>query len=258
MSVRPSSAKKSFGQRSSGVPTWGQRLTYAWYSPSWLTTNPSTPRPHPSRNFVVRPGGSAAADPRHSAGTVMRRMLPFTHVVARRVPRHRRARGGEDVPLRMVSPPHDGSAARRDARGPTRRDRRPARAQRRGEDDVSLHSRHATHPRSGQRARAGIGRRARLARAATASQHGERAAVVPLEPPGRGDRGVLRTALRTVGFGIARARGPADRGVRADPVPAGALQRALHRSEAARGAGEVARQRSRAALPRRAYARTGP
>src|SRR5947208_16155691 len=245
MSVRPSSAKKSFGQRSSGVPTWGQRLTYAWYSPSWLTTNPSTPRPrHASRNFVVRPGGSAAADPRHSAGTVMRRMLPFTYVVARRVPRHRRARGGEDVPLRMVSPPHDGSAARRDARGPTRRDRRPARAQRRGEDDVPLHSRHATHPRSGQRARAGLGRRARLPRAATASQHGERAAVVPLEPPGRGDRGVLRTALRTVGFGIARARGPADRGVRADPVPAGARPPASPRSAGAPGRAEGARSAS--------------
>src|SRR5947199_210039 len=40
MNVRPSSAKNALGQRSRGVPTGGQRVTDAGYSPSWLTTNP--------------------------------------------------------------------------------------------------------------------------------------------------------------------------------------------------------------------------
>src|SRR4029453_18299929 len=42
ISARPSSLKNSFGQRSSGVPTCGQRLTYARKGPSWFTTKTLT------------------------------------------------------------------------------------------------------------------------------------------------------------------------------------------------------------------------
>src|SRR5262245_2653214 len=51
---RPSSLQNSLGQRSSGVPTCGQLLTYAWYAPSWLTTRPSSERPpQVRRNLAV-------------------------------------------------------------------------------------------------------------------------------------------------------------------------------------------------------------
>src|SRR5439155_692007 len=90
--------------------------------------------------------------------------------------------------------------------------------------------------------------------AAAASEHGQRTAVVPLEPAGGRDRRLLRPPLRALGGGAARARGRPDRAVRADAVPPRAVQRALHGAQAARRPGEVARQRSRAALPRRADA----
>src|SRR5262245_28033063 len=76
ISARPSSLKNSLGQRSSGVPTCGQQLTYARKWPSWFTTKPFTARPARSRRKVALwPGGTVAAARRNSSGLAMPRMV---------------------------------------------------------------------------------------------------------------------------------------------------------------------------------------
>src|SRR5262249_47209286 len=78
-----SSVRNSFSQRSSGVPTCGQLLTYAWNAPSWLTTKPCTLRPaHSIRNFRVWPGVIWAETHRHSTGWLMARNVSISVMLA--------------------------------------------------------------------------------------------------------------------------------------------------------------------------------
>src|SRR5262249_55752017 len=83
ISARPSSLKNSLGQRSSGVPTCGQRLTYARRGPSWFTTKPLTTRPARSRRKVgLGRGGTSAGAQRHSSKPAMTRMVSSMGMLA--------------------------------------------------------------------------------------------------------------------------------------------------------------------------------
>src|SRR5262249_25961162 len=83
ISARPSSLKNSLGQRSSGVPTCGQRLTYARKGPSWFTTKPLTTRPARSRRKVgLGRGGTSAGAQRHSSKPAMTRMVSSMGMLA--------------------------------------------------------------------------------------------------------------------------------------------------------------------------------
>src|SRR5262247_935436 len=133
--------------------------------------------------------------------------------------RDRRTRRREDVSLGVALRPRDGRAARRLADGGAGRDRRRAGPQRRGQDHPALDPRHAPDPRSWAGDGAGPRRRARGLRPAPAAQHGERAAVVSVEPARRRDRRVLRAALRAGWTHAPAPRRLADRALRARALP---------------------------------------
>src|SRR5437867_2007385 len=76
------------------------------------------------------------------------------------------------------------TAARRVAHRPARRHRRTARTERRGEDDAPVDPGDPADAGFGERHRAGPRRGPRRGPAPPAAQHGERPAVVPVEPAG--------------------------------------------------------------------------
>src|SRR5439155_1011382 len=181
-----------------------------------------------------------------------------SHVTIGVCARDRRPGRDEDLQVGLAQPDPHGRAARRVAHRRARRHRRAARPERGGEDDAPVHPGDPADAGFGDRARAGPRRGPRRGPPAPAAQHGERSAVVPVEPARRRDRRVLRAPLRAQRSDAPAARRRADRALRALRPPADALQRAVDGAQAARRARQVARERPRAALPRRAHARPRP
>ncbi len=169
--------------------------------------------------------------------------------------RHRRPRCDQDLPLGMAAPPRDGRPARRLARGP--RGAIFGLLGPNGAGKTTLLSILATLlvPDGGQRPILGHDVSATPRRCAGASTW---RAAAPRSCGACKVEEIIAFYGRLYGLPGARLRRRverADRAVRADRLPPRPLQRAVHRAQAAGGAGQGARERPRAALPRRADAR---